>query len=62
MRMGEKADTQISTISSGSLALDEALGVGGYPRGESLKYMDQKVLVKQRLLYMLLQKYKAMGE
>ncbi|WP_057829475.1 recombinase RecA [Liquorilactobacillus cacaonum] len=33
MRMGEKADTQISTISSGSLALDEALGVGGYPRG-----------------------------
>ena len=33
MRMGEKADTKISTISSGSLALDEALGVGGYPRG-----------------------------
>lgn len=33
MRMGEKADTQVSTIPSGSLALDEALGVGGYPRG-----------------------------
>ncbi|WP_178197551.1 recombinase RecA [Ligilactobacillus sp. Marseille-Q7487] len=33
MRMGEKADTQISTVPSGSLALDEALGVGGYPRG-----------------------------
>ncbi|MFT8458418.1 MAG: recombinase RecA [Liquorilactobacillus ghanensis] len=33
MRMGDKADTKISTISSGSLALDEALGVGGYPRG-----------------------------
>ncbi|MFC6253245.1 recombinase RecA [Secundilactobacillus hailunensis] len=33
MRMGDKADTQISTISSGSLALDNALGVGGYPRG-----------------------------
>ncbi|MBN7274429.1 recombinase RecA [Ligilactobacillus pobuzihii] len=33
MRMGDKADTQISTIPSGSLALDEALGVGGYPRG-----------------------------
>ena len=26
MKMGEKADTQISTIPSGSLALDEALG------------------------------------
>ena len=33
MRMGEKADTQISTVPTGSLALDEALGVGGYPRG-----------------------------
>lgn len=33
MRMGDKADTQISTIPSGSLALDAALGVGGYPRG-----------------------------
>lgn len=33
MRMGDKADTQILTIPSGSLALDEALGVGGYPRG-----------------------------
>lgn len=33
MRMGDKVDTQVSTISSGSLALDEALGVGGFPRG-----------------------------
>ncbi len=33
MRMGDKADTQISTIPTGSLALDVALGVGGYPRG-----------------------------
>lgn len=33
MRMGEKVDTQISTVPTGSLALDAALGVGGYPRG-----------------------------
>lgn len=33
MKLGEKIDTQISTIPSGSLALDAALGVGGYPRG-----------------------------
>lgn len=33
MRMGDKANTKISTIPSGSLALDAALGVGGYPRG-----------------------------
>ena len=33
MRMGDAAQTEISTVSSGSLALDDALGVGGYPRG-----------------------------
>ncbi len=33
MKLGEQTDRQISTISSGSLALDIALGVGGYPRG-----------------------------
>ncbi|PWF99574.1 recombinase RecA [Levilactobacillus bambusae] len=33
MRMGDAVDTQISTVSSGSLALDVALGVGGFPRG-----------------------------
>ncbi|MFD1418378.1 recombinase RecA [Companilactobacillus keshanensis] len=33
MRMGDDLDMQIQTISSGSLALDNALGVGGFPRG-----------------------------
>lgn len=33
MKLGEKADQKVSTIPSGSLALDVALGVGGYPRG-----------------------------
>lgn len=37
MRMGDKVDTQISTVSSGSLAIDEALGVGGYPRGRIIE-------------------------
>ncbi|MFC6169809.1 recombinase RecA [Loigolactobacillus jiayinensis] len=37
MRFGEKIDTQISTVSTGSLALDEALGVGGYPRGRIIE-------------------------
>lgn len=37
MKMGEKVDTQIKTISSGSLALDVALGVGGYPRGRIIE-------------------------
>ncbi|MFC7372243.1 recombinase RecA [Fictibacillus iocasae] len=33
MKLGEQTEQRISTISSGSLALDIALGVGGYPRG-----------------------------
>ena len=33
MKLGEKTDRGILTTSSGSLALDIALGVGGYPRG-----------------------------
>ncbi|WP_368987151.1 recombinase RecA [Caldifermentibacillus hisashii] len=37
MKMGEKTDTQVSTVSSGSLALDIALGIGGYPRGRIIE-------------------------
>lgn len=37
MRMGEKADTQILTVPTGSLALDAAIGVGGYPRGRIIE-------------------------
>ena len=37
MKLGEKTDTRIEVISSGSLALDSALGVGGYPRGRVIE-------------------------
>ena len=37
MKLGEKVDTKISTVPSGSLALDVALGVGGYPRGRIIE-------------------------
>ncbi|KGR76398.1 recombinase RecA [Ureibacillus manganicus] len=37
MKLGEKTDLQIETISSGSLALDAALGVGGYPKGRIIE-------------------------
>ncbi|ASN05667.1 recombinase RecA [Virgibacillus necropolis] len=33
MKLGETAEQRIATIPSGSLALDVALGIGGYPRG-----------------------------
>jgi len=37
MKLGEQTDRQVSTITSGSLALDIALGVGGYPRGRIIE-------------------------
>ena len=33
MKMGDKAVVDVPTISSGSISLDYALGIGGYPRG-----------------------------
>ncbi|WP_153123843.1 recombinase RecA [Peribacillus tepidiphilus] len=37
MKLGEQTDRKISTVPSGSLALDVALGVGGYPRGRIIE-------------------------
>ena len=37
MKMGDKAIADIPSISSGSIALDIALGVGGYPRGRVIE-------------------------
>ena len=33
MRLGDEPDRKLEAVSSGSLALDVALGIGGYPRG-----------------------------
>jgi len=33
MKLGEQPKWEVSTIPSGSIALDHALGIGGYPRG-----------------------------
>jgi RecA/RadA recombinase len=33
MRLGERAVEPVAVIPTGSLAIDEALGVGGFPRG-----------------------------
>ena len=37
MRLGENTDQQVSVIPSGSIALDVALGAGGYPRGRVIE-------------------------
>jgi recombination protein RecA len=37
MRLGDKAADDVPAISSGSIALDVALGVGGYPKGRVIE-------------------------
>lgn len=37
MKLGENAGMQVETVPSGSLALDIALGIGGYPRGRIIE-------------------------
>ena len=59
MKLGEQAERRVSTVSSGSLALDVALGVGGYPRGRIIEIYNLRVQVKQQFHYMQLQRYSA---
>ncbi len=37
MKLGEKTDEHIDVIPSGSITLDKALGVGGYPKGRIIE-------------------------
>ena len=37
MRLGERPAVDVNAIPSGSLLLDEALGVGGYPKGRIIE-------------------------
>ncbi|QQK76314.1 recombinase RecA [Salicibibacter cibarius] len=37
MKLGDDTERRVSTVSSGTLALDIALGVGGYPRGRVIE-------------------------
>jgi RecA/RadA recombinase len=37
MRLGDKNNIEVESVSSGSLSLDVALGIGGYPRGRIIE-------------------------
>lgn len=37
MKLGEQTENRVSTVSTGSIALDIALGVGGYPKGRIIE-------------------------
>lgn len=42
MKLGEQAEQRVSTVSSGALALDIALGVGGYPKGRIIEIYGEQ--------------------
>ena len=39
MKLGEKGVNNIDVVSRGSIMLDNALGVGGYPKGRIIEAM-----------------------
>ena len=53
MRLGERAEQKVQVMSSGSLALDIALGAGGIQKVVLSKFTDQSHQVKQLSPFML---------
>ena len=49
MKMGEKSNMKVETISTGALALDLALGVGGLPRGRVVEIYGPEASGKSTL-------------
>ena len=52
MRLGEREAVDVDAIPSGSLLIDEALGVGGYPKGRIIEIFGPESSGKTTLLYM----------
>lgn len=62
MRLGEKSDMQVSAISTGSLSLDLALGIGGIPRGRIIEIYGPESSGKTTLaLHMIAEAQKSGG-
>ena len=49
MRMGDKSDMEIETISTGSLNLDIALGVGGLPISRIIEVYGRMICSPMKL-------------
>lgn len=63
MRMGERKFQQIDTISTGSIALDNALGIGGIPRGRIIEIYGPESSGKTTIsLHIIAQAQKNGGE
>src|SRR5580692_9281532 len=62
LRLGSGAIVPVATISSGSISLDHALGVGGFPRGRVMEIFGPESSGKTTLtLHLIAEAQKAGG-
>src|SRR6187397_1219056 len=61
MKMGDQAQVAIPSISTGSLSLDVALGVGGLPRGRIIEIFGPESSGKTTLVYHVIAEAQARG-
>ena len=54
MKLGDEQVENVEVIPTGSIGLDAALGVGGYPKGRIIEIYVLSRRVRQHLLFMLL--------
>ena len=62
MKLGEQKAMDIESISTGSLSLDLALGIGGLPKGRIVEIYGPESSGKTTLAFKLLLKHKKQGE
>ena len=51
MKLGDESIEDVEVIPSGSVGLDYALGVGGYPRGRIIEIFGPNLRVRQHWPY-----------
>ncbi|MDR0420940.1 MAG: recombinase RecA [Prevotellaceae bacterium] len=61
MKMGDKPITDVSVISSGSIGLDHALGIGGLPRGRVIEIFGPESSGKTTLAIHIIAEAQKMG-
>ena len=58
MRLGQQQALDIEAVSTGSLSLDLALGIGGLPKGRIIEVYGPESSGKTTLAYRLLRRHK----
>ncbi len=61
MRLGDRADTKVSAIPTGSFSLDAALGIGGFPKGRVVEIFGPEASGKTTLALHAVAEVQRMG-